>query len=354
MYLAAPSHWLMRMAEESGLSDRVAGTRVIPNGVDTSVFTLGDRTAARARLGLPPDALMVVFAALSASTSPFKGFETLTEALSLIARDADDSGHLLVALGDDAPEAAAAARRGGQPIRFVPFAEDPVVVANHYRSADLYLHPARAESFGLAVLEAMACGTPVVASDVGMPSIVSCTFAFANAAVVGSRTTPVIALPALTVRFIPGSQLVTSLGAKPAKIGHSAEFFQDDIESKPAKRSIEVGVDRSLTVSRDALEVLLGSAFPGTRRIEHEVILAAASGTSESAYALPVEQIIQVEADGEKLEFRSSILRVGNELPPADLVSIPTGARLVVSRMIAVQRELEQFDHPPLPPPRKP
>ena len=58
-------------------------------------------------------------------------------------------------------------------MRFVPFAEDPATVARYYRAADLYLHPAHAENFPLAILEAMACGVPVVASDAGgIPEIV--------------------------------------------------------------------------------------------------------------------------------------------------------------------------------------
>ena len=40
-------------------------------------------------------------------------------------------------------------------------------LARWYQAADLYVHPARAEAFGLMIVEALACGTPVIASDVG-------------------------------------------------------------------------------------------------------------------------------------------------------------------------------------------
>jgi glycosyltransferase involved in cell wall biosynthesis len=168
--VATPSHWLMRLVEESGLADSLAETRVVPNGVDTEVFSPGDQREARSKLGLPLDATIVLFSARSAKSSPFKGFETLEAALPLIARTEVVSNLLLVSLGEDASDSSVE----GVPIHFVNFADDPATVARYYQAADLYLHPARAESFGLAVLEAMACGVPVVASDVGgIPEIIA-------------------------------------------------------------------------------------------------------------------------------------------------------------------------------------
>lgn len=52
-------------------------------------------------------------------------------------------------------------------IRFVGYLKDPVQVAKFYQAADIYLHAAKAETFPNAVLEALACGTPVVATAVG-------------------------------------------------------------------------------------------------------------------------------------------------------------------------------------------
>jgi glycosyltransferase involved in cell wall biosynthesis len=169
VHIATPSKWLMAMVDKCGLAGLVAGARVIPNGVDTGVFRPGDRAAARARLGLPGDALIAVFSAISAKTNPFKDFATLETALPAIARGVSGRRLLLLAVGQSAPDA----RIEGADVRFVPFVDDDSVMADHYRAADLYLHPARAENFPLAVLEAIACGAPVVASDVGgIPEIV--------------------------------------------------------------------------------------------------------------------------------------------------------------------------------------
>jgi len=169
--IAAPSRWLAGLVEASGVAGDAAEVRVIPNGVDTTVFTPGDKQAAREALGLPESALIVSFAATKATTNEFKGFDTLTRALPRISSALAGRELILLAIGDDAPDLQA---DGGARTRFVPFVDNPVVLASYYRAADLYLHPARAESFGLTVLEAMACGTPVVASDVGgIPEVVT-------------------------------------------------------------------------------------------------------------------------------------------------------------------------------------
>ena len=70
---------------------------------------------------------------------------------------------MFVALGEDAP----AERIGAAEIRFVPYQKDAAVVARYYQAADIYIHSARADTFPNTVLEALACGTPVVATAVG-------------------------------------------------------------------------------------------------------------------------------------------------------------------------------------------
>jgi hypothetical protein len=141
--------------------------------------------------------------------------------------------------------------------------------------------------------------------------------------------------------------------------GRAAEFFVGAIDGQPLKQTIEVAVDRSVTLSKAALEVLLGSAYPGVRRGEHDLVLAAAapirlstqsqgaaSASTEPSYALPIEQTITYELEGQKLEYRTSVVRVGSEPAPADIISIPAGARMVVSRIVAVSQEIDQINHP--------
>ncbi len=149
-----------------------------------------------------------------------------------------------------------------------------------------------------------------------------------------------------------------NVGPRVVKSGRSADFFEGTAQSFDTTQSVEVGVDRTVRLSKEALEVLLGSAYPGVRRNEHEIILAAARQTglvasssstapvaTAESYALPVEQVVRYEIAGQQVEFRNSVTRVASEPPPAESIAIPAGARLVVSRIVAVSRELEQIDH---------
>jgi hypothetical protein len=175
-----------------------------------------------------------------------------------------------------------------------------------------------------------------------------------NGAVAGGETTAALAQDA--------QRNLKAVGAKATRSGHTADFFRAESETF----NVEIALDQTVRVSKEALEVLLGTAYPGTRSEQHELVMSAARGSAgerrvaansaqqAAEYALPLEQLFAVVVGEERVEFRSSVLRVGNEPPPAEAVAIPAGARLVVSRSAAVLRELETLDAPPLRPPNKP
>ena len=151
----------MDKVDQSMLKPGVMASRVIPNGVDLKVFHLADRASAREDLGLPSDANILLFAANGIRKNVWKDYRTLQSALAEIAKSG--AKVLCIALGEAAPTE----RIGDVEIQFVPYQKDPERVARHYQAADLYIHPARVDTFPTTVLEALACGTPVVASAVG-------------------------------------------------------------------------------------------------------------------------------------------------------------------------------------------
>ncbi len=163
LYVSTPCQWLMSKVKSSILYEAAAETRVIPYGVDLSVFRPVDRAAVRAELGLEQDALVLTFAANGIRKNVFKDYQTMRGAVQTVAERSPQRKLIFLGLGEDAPTE----RIGRAQVRFIPFERDAGRIARYYQAADLYVHAARVDTFPNAVLEALACGTPVVATAVG-------------------------------------------------------------------------------------------------------------------------------------------------------------------------------------------
>jgi len=163
LYIATPSQWLMEKVKRSMLASAALEMRVIPNGVDVSVFKPADLCSARADLRLPMAAAVVLFVAQRACNNPFKDYAGLRTALDHLSKTRPEAPLICLAIGDDA----AAERIGSMEIRHVPYISDPKTLARYYQAADVYIHAAKADTFPNTVLEAQACGVPVVATRIG-------------------------------------------------------------------------------------------------------------------------------------------------------------------------------------------
>jgi len=106
---------------------------------------------------------MLVFAANGIRRNIWKDYRTLRASVALVAERLADQHVVFVALGETAP----CERIGQAEIRFVPYEKNPESVARYYQAADVYVHAARVDTFPNTVLEALACGVPVVATAVG-------------------------------------------------------------------------------------------------------------------------------------------------------------------------------------------
>jgi glycosyltransferase involved in cell wall biosynthesis len=155
------------------LGDRVR-VEVVANGIDTSRFTpQGPALDLDAAGGLPPPAHPVVRIGLVATYARWKGHETFLRALAQLgdprARGYVIGGPVYETAGsqhsrEELEQLAAGLGLGGR-VGFLPFQRD---VAPVYRSLDVVVHASTLpEPFGLCVVEAMACGRAVVASDAG-------------------------------------------------------------------------------------------------------------------------------------------------------------------------------------------
>jgi glycogen synthase len=139
---------------------------VVPNGVDLDAFSLPDAEVADFRARLAPDgAPLVLFAG---RLEYEKGVQTVLHALDLVERAVGPVRLLIAGAGTYSDELARLVAELGlsERVRFTGFLEDHDLRL-HYAAADVAVTPSIYEPFGLVAAEAMACGTPVVASDTG-------------------------------------------------------------------------------------------------------------------------------------------------------------------------------------------
>jgi len=170
-------------------------------------------------------------------------------------------------------------------------------------------------------------------------------------------------LPAASLSSSKKSWELRNVGRAGALSARSTDIFEADRSDHEMTRHVRIGIDSSVALSKDALAVITGSAFPASPKEEDTAIATAAkrhapavasqstggsNGAAAESYGLPVEQVYRFEAEGQQAEVRDVVVRVGEEVPPADLVAVPPGAKLVESRLIRTTRMLDSIDRLPL------
>ncbi len=153
-----------------------ARIRVVPPGVDLERFHPIPSAQAKQHVGLDPSCRAILFVG---RIEPLKGIDTLLWAISLIKERHPELicrmcvpiiGGNPYSIEDNDEMIRLQALRAGLGIEeVVTFlgAQDQDVLQYYYASAEMVVMPSDYESFGMVALEAMACGTPVIASDVG-------------------------------------------------------------------------------------------------------------------------------------------------------------------------------------------
>jgi D-inositol-3-phosphate glycosyltransferase len=186
---------------------------VIPPGVDHTVFFPDDQLAARRELGLHVEGPLLLFVG---RIQPLKGVDLAIESLAamptpatlvIVGGPSGADGHAEVARLHALADQLGVADR----VRWVQ-PQPHEALAGWYRAADVCLVPSRTESFGLVALEAAACGTPVVAADVGgLRSLVDDGH---TGFLVTPRTAEAFAEP--VARLLGDPELARAMGARAA------------------------------------------------------------------------------------------------------------------------------------------
>ncbi|MBU7008193.1 glycosyltransferase involved in cell wall biosynthesis [Peptococcaceae bacterium DYL19] len=167
--IVTPSKWLGECARSSMLfkNNRI---ETIPNGIDTGVFKPIGREVAREILSLPLDKKLLLFGAVNSTRDPNKGFQFLQQALQKM--NSSGWGDIAQALVFGGLEPANRLEIGLK-TTFLGRLQDDISLALLYSAADVFVAPSIQENLPNTVMEALACGTPCVAFNIGgMPDMI--------------------------------------------------------------------------------------------------------------------------------------------------------------------------------------
>lgn len=161
LHIVTPSEWLANKVKQSILKDKPLST--IPNGIDISIFKPQDKQECRRSLGLPKDKQIILIVAKGGQLNPWKGGSYAQEVIKALK---NDSGVFFVDLGGNDYQ-------NSLQIKTVGYVADQELLAKYYSASDMLLYPSIADNCPLVVLEAEACGLPVVSfATGGIPELV--------------------------------------------------------------------------------------------------------------------------------------------------------------------------------------
>ena len=223
LYIATPSQWLLRQVEQSMLAPAIVQSRVIPNGVDLSYFRPGSQQTARAARGLSPEDAILLFVANKARSNIFKDFRTVERCAITTAAGYPHRRVILLVVGEQ-----------GEPVvfengevQFIDFQRDANVLAQYYQAADVYVHAAKSDTFPNTVLEALACGLPVVATAVdGIPEQIE-----ENRSGYLVQAGGADAMASRVIQLLSSERLRTSMGATAADIAARSFGIQRQVQT---------------------------------------------------------------------------------------------------------------------------
>lgn len=167
LHIVTPSHWLADLASRAPL---FSGKPVhcIPNPIDTHVYVpakTGEQSEAKTKFGIAPEEKVVLFGSFNVLHDERKGFRLLKEALQeLWAMVGDRQPIRLAVIGKRNDELV---KEVPFPVTFLGFFNSDAEMVKAYQVADVFVLPSQQDNLPNMCLEALACGVPAVAFNIG-------------------------------------------------------------------------------------------------------------------------------------------------------------------------------------------
>jgi len=161
MILVTPSKWMAECTKQSSLMKNF-NIEIIPNGINQDFFKPIEKKIARDILNLPHDKKLILFGGLSPTVDKNKGFRFLIKALKTLYKRM--SNIELLIFGSYAPQNP---QDFSFSTRYTGRLYDDISLVLLYSASDVVVVPSMYESQSLVTLEALSCGTPVVAFNAG-------------------------------------------------------------------------------------------------------------------------------------------------------------------------------------------
>ena len=163
------SSWLAKCARSSSVFQN-SRIELIPNGLDTKKYRPINQKIAREILRLPENKQLILFGSLHATSDKRKGFHLLQAALQNLSQSEWQDKFELVIFGASQPENPP---EFGFKSHYLGTFSDDLALALLYSAADVFVLPSVTDNLPNTVMEAIACGTPCVAFNIGgMPDMI--------------------------------------------------------------------------------------------------------------------------------------------------------------------------------------
>ncbi len=167
--IVTPSRWLADCTQKSTLLSKYP-IKVIPNGLDFTLFKPINKRKARDLLKIPQGKKVVLFGAMSATSDQRKGFKYLRQALQHLTRENWGKETALIIFGDSQP-------KDDQDLGYQSFymgrLKDNKTISALYSAADVFIAPSLQDNLPNTIMESLACGTPCIAFNIGgMPDMI--------------------------------------------------------------------------------------------------------------------------------------------------------------------------------------